>query len=54
MMNNYSKIFNKVRRKNISVELLKQIIEARINEIVELVLLKSDYVKKLNRYKNQI
>ena len=35
-------------KKNISIDLLKQIIEARVDEIMELVVLQSDYVKKLN------
>ena len=40
--------YSEILKKNISVDLLKQIIEARINEIFELVLLKSDYIKKFN------
>ena len=33
--------------KNISTDLLKKIIEARVNEIMELVIFQSDYIKNL-------
>ena len=38
--------FSEVLEKNISVDLLKQIIEARVNEIIELSVFQSDYVKQ--------
>ncbi len=44
LINPYSEIFEK----NISIDLLKQIIEARLDEIIELVLLQCNYVKTLN------
>ena len=37
--------------KNISVDLLKQIIEARVNEIIELSVFQSDYVKQTKTLK---
>ena len=40
--------FFKTLEKNISIDLLKQIIEARIDEIIQLVLSKSDTIKNLN------
>ena len=41
-------LYSEISEKNISIDLLKQIIEARVDEIMELVVLQSDYVKKLN------
>ena len=38
--------FSEVLEKNISVDLLKQIIEARVDEIIELSVFQSDYVKQ--------
>ena len=37
--------YSEILEKNISIDLLKQIIEARINEIIELVVLRSNYIK---------
>jgi len=47
-INPYSEIFEK----NISVDLLKKIIEARIEEIIELVVLRSKFIKNLNYIPN--
>jgi len=38
--------FSEVLEKNISVDLLKQIIKARVDEIIELSLFRSDYIKQ--------
>ena len=43
--------FSEVLEKNISVDLLKQIIEARVNEIIELSVFQSDYVKQTKTLK---
>ncbi len=43
-INPYHEIFSK----NLSVDLLKHIIEARIDEIIELVVFRSKYIKNLN------
>ncbi len=40
--------FSETLEKNISIDLLKQIIEARIDEILQLVLSRSDTIKNLN------
>ena len=40
--------FSETLEKNISIDLLKQIIEARIDEIIQLVLSRSDTIKNLN------
>ncbi len=40
--------FSEILEKNISIDLLKQIIEARIDEIIQLVLSRSDTIKNLN------
>ncbi len=40
--------FSETLEKNISIDLLKQIIEARIDEIIQLVLSRSDIIKNLN------
>ena len=47
-INPYSEIFEK----NISIDLLKKIIEARIEEIIELVVLRSKFIKNLNYIRN--
>ena len=44
-------IYSEILKKNISIELLKQIIEARVDEMIELLLFKNNYIKNLN---NQI
>ena len=40
--------FSEILEKNISIDLLKQIIEARVDEIMELVIFQSNYYKNLN------
>ncbi len=51
--NNINKInpYIEILEKKISIDLLKQIIEARIDEIMELVVFKSNYIKNLNTIK---
>ena len=41
-------LYSEILEKNISIELLKQVIEARLDEIVELLLLETNYIKNLN------
>ncbi len=41
-------LYSEILEKNISIELLKQVIEARLDEITELLLLKTNYIKNLN------
>ena len=41
-------LYSEILEKNISVELLKQVIEARLDEIIELLLFKTNYIKNLN------
>ena len=48
MLTNKINPYNEILEKNISIELLKKIIEARIDEIMELVLFRSNYIKNLN------
>ena len=43
--------FKEILKKNISVDLFKQIVEARIDEIMELVVFHSGYIKNLNTLK---
>ncbi len=45
---NQINIYNEVLEKNISIDLLKQIIEARVDEILELIVFQSNYIKNLN------
>ena len=40
-------LYSEIIEKNISIELLKQVIEARLGEIIELLLLKTNYIKNL-------
>ena len=40
--------FSEISEKNISIDLLKKIIESRIDEIVDLVVFQSNYIKNLN------
>ena len=41
-------LYSEILEKDISIELLKQVIEARLDEIVELLLLETNYIKNLN------
>ena len=41
-------LYSEILKKNISIELLKQIIEARVNEIIELLIFETNYFKNLN------
>ena len=41
-------------KKNISIDLFKQIVEARIDEIMELVVFRSGHIKNLNTLKKPI
>ncbi len=41
-------LYSEILEKNISIELLKQVIEARLDEIIELLLLETNYIKNLN------
>ena len=43
--------FKEILKKNISIDLLKQIVEARIDEIMELVVFHSGYIKNSNTMK---
>ena len=40
--------YSEVLEKNISIDLLKQVIEARVDEIIKLVMFESNYFKNLN------
>ena len=46
-------LYTEIIEKNISIDLLKQIIEARVNEIIELTILNNNYFKKINSLKKQ-
>ena len=46
-------LYSEIIKKNISIDLLKQIIEARVNEIIELTILNNNYFKKINSTKKQ-
>lgn len=46
-------LYSEMIEKNISIDLLKQIIEARVNEIIELTILNNNYFKKINSTKKQ-
>ena len=46
-------LYTEIIEKNISIDLLKQIIEARVNEIIELTILNNNYFKKINSTKKQ-
>ena len=46
-------LYSEIIEKNISIDLLKQIIEARVNEIIELTILNNNYFKKINSTKKQ-
>ena len=41
-------LYSEILKKKISIELLKQVIEARLDEIIELLLIKTNYIKNLN------
>ncbi len=41
-------LYSEILEKNISINLLKQIIEARINEIIDLVIFSDNYIKNFN------
>ncbi len=41
-------LYSEILEKKISIELLKQVIEARLDEIIELLLFKTSYIKNLN------
>ena len=41
-------LYSEILEKNISIELLKQVIEARLDEIIELLLLETNYIKNFN------
>ena len=41
-------LYSEILEKNISIELLKKIIEARVDEIIELLVLETNYIKNLN------
>ncbi len=41
-------LYNEILEKNISIGLLKQVIEARLDEIIELLLFETNYIKNLN------
>ncbi len=45
---NETNLYSEILKKNISIELLKQIIKARVDEIIELLLFENNYIKKLN------
>ncbi len=45
---NEMNLYSEILEKNISIELLKQIIEARVDEIIELLVLETNYIKNLN------
>ncbi len=47
IMNKHN-LYNEISKKNISINLLKQIIESRLDEIIELAVFKSNYIKNLN------
>ncbi len=40
-------LYKEIRNKNISIKLLKQIIEARVDEIIDLAVIKNTYFKKI-------
>ena len=46
-------LYSEMIEKNISIDLLKKIIEARVNEIIELTILNNNYFKKINSTKKQ-
>ncbi|MBD1158009.1 cell division FtsA domain-containing protein [Pelagibacterales bacterium SAG-MED17] len=46
-------LYSEITKKNISIDLLKQIIEARVNEIIELTILNNNYFKKINSIEKQ-
>ena len=46
--NNKINLYKEMLEKNISIDLLKQIIEARINEIIELAVFSNKYIENLN------
>ncbi len=50
---NNKNLYTEIIEKNISIDLLKQIIEARVNEIIELTILNNNYFKKINSTKKQ-
>ena len=53
---NYSddiNLYSEITKKNISIDLLKKIIEARVNEIIELTILNNNYFKKINSIEKQ-
>ncbi len=41
-------LYSEILEKNISIGLLKQVIEARLDEIIELLLFETNYIKNLN------
>ena len=41
-------LYLEIKEKNISIDLLKQIIEARVNEIIDIAVTQSNYFKNLN------
>tara|TARA_A100001011_G_scaffold123936_1_gene130816 strand:- start:2326 stop:3492 length:1167 start_codon:yes stop_codon:yes gene_type:complete len=46
-------LYSEISKKNISIDLLKKIIEARVSEIIELTILKNNYFKKINSTEKQ-
>ena len=45
---NETNLYTEILEKNISIELLKQIIEARVDEIIELLVFETNYINNLN------
>ena len=45
---NETNLYTEILEKNISIELLKQIIEARVDEIIELLVFETNYMNNLN------
>jgi len=45
--NNDTNLYSEILKKNISIDILKQIIAARIDEIIDLTITKDDYFKKI-------
>ncbi len=51
---NQFNLYNEILDNNISVKILKKIIEARVNEIIELAVCKNNYLKEINILKSNI
>ena len=47
---NQTNLYSEISKKNISIDLLKQVIEARIDEIINLVVFKKNYIKQIDSF----